>query len=403
MKRLVDQFDFKDKTVLVRTDYNVPIKNGQIQNDMRIRASLGVIRALMVAGARKIILVSHLGRPAGKGYEAELSLAPVVERLSELLGQAVGWVADWQDMTPEQSPTERIILCENLRFWSGEADNDEVFARQLVTATGAEVFVQDGFAVAHRQSATTDAITKLLPSYASDNFVREYLTVGGFLQTAERPLVAIVGGAKISDKIDFLTKLADEVDYLVIGGAMANVFLAEAGFNVGCSLIEHGQSSAVRAVYQAWAQAGKSLDRLILPSDVLAVDNLHATEVVTKPLGQMTITEMIGDIGPETVAKITTLIRQAGAVLWNGNLGYSENPRLAGGSEAVITELINNRTSALIGGGDTVGFVDNFTTKNQSTIKHQVYPELFLSTGGGASLELLAYGELPGAKGLLNL
>ena len=173
MKRLVDQFDFKDKTVLVRTDYNVPIKNGQIQNDMRIRASLGVIRALMVAGARKIILVSHLGRPAGKGYEAELSLAPVVERLSELLEQSVGWVADWQDMTPEQLPTERIILCENLRFWSGEADNDESCAGQLVMATDAEVFVQDGFAVAHRQSATTDVITKLLPSYASDNFVRE--------------------------------------------------------------------------------------------------------------------------------------------------------------------------------------------------------------------------------------
>ncbi len=403
MKRLVDQFNFKDKTVLVRTDYNVPIQAGQIQNDMRIRTSLGVIRALMMAGARKIILVSHLGRPTGQGFEAELSLAPVAEHLGRLLEQSVGWVADWQGLTPEQLPTEQIVLFENLRFWSGEANNDEAFARQLVASTGAEVFVQDGFAVAHRQSATTEAVTKLLPSYASDNFVREYLAVGGFLQTAQRPLMAIVGGAKISDKIDFLTKLAGEVDYLIIGGAMANVFLAEAGFNVGRSLVENNQAPAVQAVYQAWTRAGKSLDRLILPSDVLAVNDLQATEAVAKPLGQLTATEIIGDIGPETIAKITTLIQQAGAVLWNGNLGYSENPSLAGGSVAVITALIKHHTPALIGGGDTVGFVDNFTTKNQTNVRGAVYSELFLSTGGGASLELLAYGELPGAKGLLNL
>lgn len=403
MKRLVDQFDFKNKTVLVRTDYNVPLKNGQIQNDMRIRASLGVIRSLMVAGARKIILTSHLGRPAGRGFEAELSLAPVAQRLSTLLDQSVGLVPQWLDLAPGQLPAERIILFENLRFWPGEADNDPTFAQQLVAATGAEVFIQDGFAVAHRQSATTDAITKILPSYASDNFKQEYLAVGGFLQTADRPLMAIVGGAKISDKIDFLVKLAGEVDYLVIGGAMANVFLAEAGFEIGKSLVESNQSAAVQSVYQAWTGAGKSLDRLILPSDVLAVADLQAEVATAKPLGRLESVDIIGDIGPDTIAKITTLIKQAGAVLWNGNLGYSENPQLAKGSAAVVTALIQNRTPALIGGGDTVGFVDNFTTKNQTAAQSNLYPELFLSTGGGASLELLAYGELPGAKGLLNL
>lgn len=403
MKRLVDQFDFQNKTVLVRTDYNVPLKHGQIQNDMRIRASLGVIRSLMVAGAHKIILASHLGRPAGRGFEAELSLAPVAERLSQLLDSPVGWVGQWSDLTPEQLPAERIVLLENLRFWPGEAANDQAFAEQLVAATGAEVFVQDGFAVAHRQSATTDAVTKILPSYASDNFKQEYLAVGGFLQTAKRPLVAIVGGAKISDKIDFLVKLASEVDYLVIGGAMANVFLAAAGFEVGQSLVEADQSAAVRAVYRAWLGAGKSLDRLILPSDVLAVADLQAEVTTVKSIGQLKSTDIIGDIGPETIAKITTLIKQAGAVLWNGNLGYSENLQLASGSAAVITTLIQNHTPALIGGGDTVGFVDNFTTKNQTAAQSNLYPELFLSTGGGASLELLAYGELPGAKGLLNL
>lgn len=403
MKRLVDQFDFKNKTVLVRTDYNVPLKNGQIQNDMRIRASLGVIRSLMVAGARKIILTSHLGRPAGRGYETELSLAPVAQRLSQLLDQSVGLVPQWLDLPPGQLPAERIILLENLRFWPGEADNDPTFAQQLVAATGAEVFVQDGFAVAHRQSATTDAITKLLPSYASDNFKQEYLAVGGFLQTADRPLMAIVGGAKISDKIDFLVKLASEVDYLVIGGAMANVFLAEAGFEIGKSLVESNQSAAVQSVYQAWTGAGKSLDRLILPSDVLAVADLQAEVAIAKPLGRLEPGDIIGDIGPDTTAKIITLIKQASAVLWNGNLGYSENPQLAKGSAAIVTALMQNRTPALIGGGDTVGFVDNFTTKNQTVAQSNLYPELFLSTGGGASLELLAYGELPGAKGLLNL
>lgn len=403
MKRLVDQFNFKDKTVLVRTDYNVPLKDGQIQSDVRIRASLGVIRALMLAGAHKIILTSHLGRPAGTGVEAELSLAPVAQRLGQLLDQSVALVADWAELSPEQLPAERVVLFENLRFWPGEAANDPQFAQALVESTGAEVFVQDGFAVAHRQSATTEAIAQFLPSYASDNFAREYLTVGGFLQTAKRPLVAIVGGAKISDKIDFLTKLAQEVDYLVIGGAMANVFLAAAGFEVGRSLVEAEQGAAVQAVYRAWTGAGKSLDRLILPSDVRVVTDLTDQTTIVKAIGQLSSEDIIGDLGPETVATISNLIRQAGAVIWNGNLGYSENPQLALATTAVVEALLKEQPSAVIGGGDTVGFVDNFTTKLTAKRRPAIYPELFLSTGGGASLELLAYGELPGAKGLLNL
>lgn len=403
MKRLIDQFDFKDKTVLVRTDYNVPMKNGLIQSDVRIRASLDLIRSLMLAGAHQIILTSHLGRPSGTGFEEDLSLAPMAQRLSQLLDQTVALMQFEQQLTVDMLPADRLVLIENLRFWPGEAANDLEFAQQLMAATKAEVFVQDGFAVAHRQSATTDAITKILPSYASDNFRQEYLKVGGFLQTADRPVVAVVGGAKISDKIDFLTKLAQEVDYLVIGGAMANVFLAEAGFPVGQSLVESGQAAAVQAVYQAWVSSGKNLDKLILPSDVKVGLDLNAENFTNKLIGQIDSQDVIGDIGKETISKVVSLIKQAGAVIWNGNMGYSENDCLVGGTEAVIRAIMEHQKSSLIGGGDTVGFVDNFTTTQLLPKQAGSNPNLFLSTGGGASLELMAYGRLPGAEGLLNL
>lgn len=397
-ERLMDQISVLNKAVLVRTDYNVPMQDGQIQSDVRIRASLAVIRELIEAGASKIVLVSHLGRP--KAVEPALSLQPVAQRLAELLEQEVGFVTDWAEVV--KMPAQ-VVLCENLRFAAGEADNDSDFAAELVKQTGVELFIQDGFAVAHRRTATTDAVTKLLPSYASDNFRREYQTVGGFLATAAKPIVAIVGGAKVSDKIDFLLKLAQTVDYLVIGGAMANTFLQQRGLSVGRSLAEADQAATIRAIEQAWQAAGKDLAKIILPTDVVVVPELLSQQAVVRPVTEVQATEMIGDLGPASRDAIEKLLRQAGTVLWNGNLGYSENPQLATSSQAVIAQLVKQTTPALIGGGDTVGFVDNWLAAQLDDAKKTPYPELFLSTGGGASLELLAYGHLPGAEGLLNL
>lgn len=395
--KLTDMIEVAGKVVLVRTDYNVPIKNGVVQSDVRLRASLPVINDLLKNGARKIVLVSHLGRPEGR--DENFSLKPLVGVLEALVGQEIAFAEQISALKSPELAKKRLILLENLRFWAGEADNSLEFAEELVEVSGAEIFVQDGFAVAHRKTATTDAITELLPSYASDNFKHEYQTVGGFLTEAERPLVAIIGGAKISDKIDFLVKLAREADYLVIGGAMANVFLAHKGVNIGRSLVETGQDSAVQAVFEAWVQAGKAPERIILPRDVKIVRDLNATEFTNKNLTEIENDDIIGDIGEQTTEVIAELIGQAGAVLWNGNLGYTENPKLAIGSAQITRALIAKKSKCLIGGGDTVGFVDNFTTE----VNLQKPSQMFLSTGGGASLELVAYGKLPGARGLLNL
>ncbi len=397
------QLDFvvTNKIVLLRTDYNLPIKNGVIENDMRLRASLPIIRSLLENGARKIVILSHMGRP--EGVDLKLSLKTLLGKLEALLGLEVAFASDLEELKSLILGKERLILLENLRFWAGEGANSVEFARQVVEATGAELFVQDGFGVAHRQTATTVAITKLLPSYASPAFKQEYRLVGGFLQQSPRPLLAIIGGAKISDKIDFLLKLAQEVDYLFIGGAMANVFLAEAGYQLGRSLTEANQMATVQAVYQAWRAAAKAPECLILPRDVHVTTELGGNSFVNKTLEQLGPDDIIADIGDETIVELRTLLDRAGAIVWNGNLGYSENPLFARGTEVLAEAIVSGRQRALIGGGDTAGYVDNFTTEFLQKNSGELNPNLFLSTGGGASLELLAYGQLAGAEGLLNL
>ena len=392
--------NFRHKTVLIRTDYNVPLKDGRIYSDKRIQSSLEVINHVLDQQPRCLILLSHLGRPQKR--EAQFSLQLVAEHLEKLLHKPVILAKTLQDLEnlvhechlAHDKP--KIILLENLRFWQGEATNSQQFAAELVQCTQAEVFIQDGFAVAHRATATTDAITKILPSYASQHFIREYQTVGRFLTNTKRPLVAIVGGAKVSDKLDFVLKLAQTVDYLIIGGAMANPFLAAAGVELGQSLLEPKQEAAVRRVYQAWQTAGKSLSRLILPSDVRVGLSLTSNNSQTKAIGTIQPAEIIGDIGPQTIQTITNIIQQAKAIIWNGNLGYTENPQFRAGSQAITEAIITANVKALVGGGDTVGFVEKITTG-------RTCPNLFLSTGGGATLELIAHKKLIGARGLLNL
>lgn len=387
---LNDQNLIRGKIVLLRADYNVPIVNGKVMADGRLRSSLAVIRQLLSQGAERIVLLSHLGRPNGR--DLQFSLRPVAERLAELLGEPIELVAELEDLVVAKN---HLVLLENLRFWPGEADNDLAFAQQLVKSSGAELFIQDGFGVAHRRTATTDAITKLLPSLASSNFAHEYQTIVDFIENAPRPLTAIVGGAKISDKIDFLLKLAELADYLVVGGAMANVFLQRAGHEIGLSQTESEQIATVERIYQIWQTQGKDVKNIILPVDVRVAEDLMAQSSQSKLLSQVTSHDIIGDIGPRTSQRIQSVLARTGSILWNGTLGYAENLAFRQGSLSVAEAIKRYRPLGIIGGGDTVGFVDNFTTLSQND-------NLFLSTGGGAALELIAYGELPGAKALLN-
>lgn len=391
MSVLNDQSLIRGKIVLLRVDYNVPIVNGRVTADGRLRSSLAVIRQLLSQGAERIVLLSHLGRPSGR--DLQFSLRPVAERLAELLGEPIELVAELEDLVVAKN---HLVLLENLRFWPGEADNNLAFAQQLVKSSGAELFIQDGFGVAHRQTATTDAITKLLPSLASSNFAHEYQTIVDFIENAPHPLTAIIGGAKISDKIDFLLKLAELADCLIIGGAMVNVFLEARGKSVGRSLIEPGQQAAVQRIYENWANQGKHESQIILPQDVVVAKSLSDKAGLIKSVDDIAADDVICDLGPASINEIGAVLSQeAKSVLWNGTLGYTENPAFRQASLAIANLIQENKLAGLIGGGDTVGFVDNFTTLSQND-------NLFLSTGGGAALELIAYGELPGAKALLN-
>ncbi|MDO4870650.1 MAG: phosphoglycerate kinase [Candidatus Saccharibacteria bacterium] len=400
------QLDYQGKIVLIRTDYNLPLANGKITSDARLRASLPVIKTALDGGARRIVIISHMGRPAG--LDKKLSLKPVIKLLEKYLQRPVQFVDKWREVasldellkknksTDSEIDQNRIVLLENLRFDQGEANNDRRFAEDLVRIINADLFVQDGFAVAHRRTATTDVITKLLPSYASDNFCREYAMITSFLRHAPRPCVAIVGGAKVSDKIDFLRKIAEKVDYLVIGGAMAHAFLAHRGVKLGKSLLEANQDATVEEIYRVWVQLNKPASRIILPIDAEVGAKLTQKTSHQRLINQIGEREMIGDLGKKSIDQIIKLIEQAGSILWNGNLGYTENPIFAHASKEVFTALCRYRPKTLIGGGDTVGFVEKNTTAVD-------FPELFLSTGGGATLELLAYNTLPGAEGLLNI
>ncbi len=390
-KQTIADVDFDQKTVLIRVDYNVPIKDGQIIDDSRIKASQPTLE-LLAKTAKKIIILSHLGRP--KGVDKSLSLEPIATRLSQILNQPVEFVSDWQAFDFE-STDFKILLLENLRFDEREQTNDSTLVEQLVQRTKAELFVQDGFSICHRQSASTIAITKLLPSVASLNLKNQYQKVGQFLNQAERPVMAIVGGAKISDKIDFIKQLVKKVDYLVIGGAMANTFLLSEGYQIGRSLVEDDQLKVANRIKQLWLSQGKSNDRLVLPIDVKTTTDLQSNNVVIKTINSIEANDIIADIGPATTLEIAQLIDQAQAIIWNGNLGYTENPNFVQATETVVKKLISSPKQALIGGGDTVGFVNQYIDQNQN-------PELYLSTGGGAMLELIAYSQLPAVEALLD-
>lgn len=386
--RSINSLKLKNKIILLRVDYNVPIIDGQIVDAFRIKITKETIDELLSQSPKKLIIISHLGRP--QGFEIDKSLRPVAGRLAQVISAPVEFVDDWRQFDFKKSQSQ-ILLLENLRFDPGEKANDLLFAKDLINQTGAEIFIQDGFAVCHRQTATTDAITDLLPSYASTRLQKEYQTVSQFLDLSAMPKMAIVGGAKIDDKIDFLAKLAEQVDILAIGGAMANVFLAENG-QIAKNYATEEQLESARLIKKIWRKQHHNFDNLILPVDAKTTTNLKSDNVVNKTINEVD-KEVIGDIGQQSIQNIINIAKQAQTILWNGNLGYTENPALATSTNSLVDYLKQAQTRTLIGGGDTVAFFLQNENKNANG-------NLTLSSGGGAMLDLIAYQSLVGVEAL---
>lgn len=400
-KRTIKDVPIEHKTVLVRADYNVPLnKAGDISDDLRIRSSLPTLRFLLEKQC-KVVIISHLGRPEGR--DKSQSLQKIAERLSELLDRKVIFVEDCKGdkvvQTVKKAAPGAIILLENLRYYTEEEENDEAFAKSIAKSTGARYFVQDGFGVVHRAHASTDAITRCIPSVSGLLLEREYDTITKAMEQPDRPLVAVMGGAKVSDKITVIQRFVEIADKVIIGGAMANTFLKYKGYDVGSSKVEEGQEAVLDAIYEAARRkVGERTDDLIvLPVDVAvaeAISDQAERQVVA--VNAVRESDIILDIGDQSIARIVEEIATAKTVVWNGTLGYAELPEFAHGSARLALSLATQpHTTSIIGGGDTADFVLKWDAAQGQSFTH-------VSTGGGASLELMAGKKLPGVESLLD-
>ncbi len=387
----VEALDPQGKRVLVRVDFNVPLKAGLVTDDTRIRAALPTIQYLVDGGAR-VILMSHLGRPKGEGYEEAYSLAPVADRLAELIDAPVAFASDTvgDDAKAKLTALEngQILLLENLRFDKREKKNDEGFCQEL--ASLAEAYVNDAFGTAHRAHASTAGIAALLPAYAGYLLSKEVSTLGGMLEKPKRPFVAILGGSKVSDKIKVIDALIDTCDTLIIGGGMCFTFLMAKGYSVGTSLKE---DDWVERAGEMLAKAENKGVSLLLPVDVVAADKF-ADDAATAVVPVDAIPEdMMGlDIGPQTIELYTQAIAGAQMVFWNGPMGVFEMKAFEEGTKRLAYAVAaNGAADTIIGGGDSVAAVNKFGLASRMS---------FISTGGGASMELVQGEQLPGVVAL---
>jgi phosphoglycerate kinase len=392
-KRTIRDVDPSGKKVLVRVDFNVPLENGKVADETRIAAALPTIRSLIERGAA-VALCSHLGRP--KDREASLSLGPIAERLSLLMGKRVPLLPDSigpevRDAVSKLRPGS-VVLLENVRFHAEEEKNDPEFAKEL--AAGFDLYVNDAFGAAHRAHASTEGVARLLPAYAGLLMEKELLALGGLLADPRRPFVAIIGGAKVSTKIDVLQALVTKIDTLAVGGGMANTFLLASGRKVGTSLVEADRTAEATRIMK---QLEKEKKRLLLPVDVLAapsVDADGAQRAMTYDVGDVPPNMAIVDIGPRTIALYREAIREARTVFWNGPVGVFEIDAFANGTRQVAEFMANNPgATTVVGGGESVQAVTEAGLADKMT---------HVSTGGGASLELIEGKTLPGVEAIPN-
>lgn len=394
-KKTVRDIDVAGKRVLVRVDFNVPLDKatGQVADDTRIRAALPTIQYLRERGA-KVILCSHLGRPDGRVVD-RLRLQPVADRLSALLGAPVTMAPDCvgpevEALVARMQPGD-VVLLENVRFHPEEEANDPAFARQL--AALADVFVNDAFGTAHRAHASTEGVARYLPAVAGLLMEKELKFLGGALTNPERPFAALIGGAKVSDKIGVLRHLLEKVDLLLIGGGMANTFLLAQGKQIGDSLAEPDQVEVAREML---ARTREGRPRLELPIDAVIADRFAAdaaTRIVDLSHEPVPPGWRIMDIGPSTVHRFVEALSPCRTVVWNGPVGVFELPPFAAGTLALARALADLRATTIVGGGETAQAVEQAGVADR--ISH-------VSTGGGAALEFLEGKTLPGVAALLD-
>lgn len=389
--KTLESADVAGKRVLVRVDFNVPLKDGEVTDDTRIRAALPTIDYLAGKGAR-LILMSHLGRPSGTGFEEAFSLRPAARRLSELLGRPVVFAADTvgEDAQAKAASLEdgQILLIENLRFDSREKKNDPAFCEEL--ASLGSVYVNDAFGTAHRAHASTAGIASLLPAYAGYLLSKEVSTLTGMLEKPKRPFVAILGGSKVSDKIKVIDALIEKCDTLIVGGGMCFTFLLASGKEVGTSLKEEDWIERAAATLARAKEAGVEI---LLPVDVIAADAFSEDAKTETVSTDAMPSDMMGlDIGPETAKLYAEAIARAQTVFWNGPMGVFEMKAFEAGTKAVAVAVAENQEAdTIIGGGDSVAAVNKFDLGSRMT---------FISTGGGASMELVQGEALPGVEAL---
>ena len=392
MKLSIRDLDLKGQRVFVRVDFNVPLKNGRIGDDTRIRSSLPTIQYALEHGAT-VVLASHLGRPKGK-VNPEMSLRPIADRLAALIGKPVTFATDCIGDAARQaieSAPGGVVLLENLRFHPEEEKNDPVFAKAL--ASLADLYVNDAFGAAHRAHASVEGITHFVTRAAAGLLMEQELKyLGHALESPERPFVAIIGGAKVSDKIDVIRNMLGKVDRLIIGGAMAYTFFKSRGVPVGRSLVEDDKIGEAKAIE---ADAAKRGVTLLLPTDHVVAAKLEAEDAhEVLAVGDASIGDRMGlDIGPATIAAYTAAIADAQTVVWNGPMGVFEIDAFAAGTNAVAHAVANVKGTTIIGGGDSIAAVKKAGIADRIT---------HISTGGGASLEFLGGQTLPGVAALAD-
>ena len=379
--RKMTDLDLSGQRVLIREDLNVPVKHGKVTSDARLRAALPTIQAARDAGA-KVMLMSHLGRPTEGEPAEEFSLAPVAEHLGELLGRPVTLISDYLDAALDLADGE-VVLLENVRFNSGEKKDDETLSRQY--AALCDIYVMDAFGTAHRAQASTHGVARFAPlACAGPLLAAELDALEKALATPARPMTAIVGGSKVSTKLDVLNALSEKCDQLIVGGGIANTFIAAAGHNVGKSLHEADLIDQARALM--------AKVEIPLPTDVVVATEFSESATATvKPVDQVADDEMILDIGPETAARLAAMLKDAGTILWNGPVGVFEIDQFGRGTEVISRAIAESPAFSIAGGGDTLAAIDKYGIAERVS---------YISTGGGAFLEYVEGKTLPAVAAL---
>ena len=369
----------KNKTVLIRTDFNVPIEDGKIQDDSRIKAAAETIKCILKKEPKRIVIASHLGRPKGK-YDEEFSLSPVAKRLTQILKRKVVFIDDCLGEITEGN----IVMLENLRFYSGEKENDKGFAKQL--AEKADVYVNDAFGTFHRKHASVDAITNYLPSSPGLLVEKELKAIKNATHDIKKPYVAVLGAAKISNKMKVLENLLKKVDYLLLGGGMVFTFMRAKGYDTGKSLVEEDMIPYAKKLFQKYPK------KIILPYDFIVTNSLKNPTRIERVIAEKIRSNMAGvDIGPQSIGAFKVYLSTAKTIVWNGPMGLFEVEPFDNATNQIAEFIAKLKATTIVGGGDTVSAIHNSGVAEKMT---------HISTGGGAFLESLAGKKLPGISAL---